>query len=766
MERKLLSFLTSGILSSCIAFSQIPSQNLVLDVDFERQIVNTTGSAITMNVTGNTNFKEAITKKDNHSFYFDGSSYISINNPDFSFGQGANKGLTVSFWYKQENRKSTKSYGLLSQAKTNWTGSVDFDYFIGLGASDGLIFATGPSTAGNTAYTLTNNFPLDNTWHHLAMTLDQTGVQSGKKVIYIDGVEVFNSNYTVKGSAKIGDLILGKTKTASTNELFEGEMDALRIYETALDSNEVIQLFEEFDFGNPLLMFSKQCGLSSNGVYGKDITISGNPTLAQDRQGNNNSAFYLDGVDDFITIDGGNLDFGRGADKEFTLSMWVKQENVAPSNGYVLLSKASTGWSGSSDFDYGIAVNNSNGIIPFTGPSTDAGNYPTNIFTPVANEWYHLVMTVNQTGQASGEKIIYVDGLEIFRSSYSSKGTSKNGDLIIGKGKATNPLFKGWMDDIEIFSKSFTQNEVTALFQSTTTNKNDGVILNLGFDNSIDDVSKFDNNVNSSNITFGEDRHGNLSGAAYYGDNSTLTVDHNACLNFGTGAGKEFTLSMWVKQDKVAPVSGYALLTKASPNWTGSSEFDYGAFVARSTGLFPFTGPSSDAVNYPSTLGYFPMAEEWYHLVMTVDQTGQKSGEKTIYINGTEVLNANYSNKGTERNGDIIFGRGKSGFAVFEGYYDDVIILNRTISSAEVQSLFNSNTVTSIDDFRKASELGIFPNPATNILNTKKGLLEIVDALGNTKISTESTGQVDVSSLESGVYFVTQNEKRTKLIIE
>ena len=60
----------------------------------------------------------------------------------------------------------------------------------------------------------------------------------------------------------------------------------------------------------------------------------------------------------------------------------------------------------------------------------------------------------------------------------------------------------------------------------------------------------------------------------------------------------------------------------------------------------------------------------------------------------------------------------------------------------------------------------VFPNPATSIINTEEGQLDILDALGNQVLSTISNGQVDVSVLESGIYFVTQNGKRTKLIIE
>ena len=60
---KKIPLLFSSILSSCLAFSQVPTHDLILDVDFEEQITNSVGSAITVNVSGNTLYKEAVTQK-------------------------------------------------------------------------------------------------------------------------------------------------------------------------------------------------------------------------------------------------------------------------------------------------------------------------------------------------------------------------------------------------------------------------------------------------------------------------------------------------------------------------------------------------------------------------------------------------------------------------------------------------------------------------------------------------------------------------------
>lgn len=62
--------------------------------------------------------------------------------------------------------------------------------------------------------------------------------------------------------------------------------------------------------------------------------------------------------------------------------------------------------------------------------------------------------------------------------------------------------------------------------------------------------------------------------------------------------------------------------------------------------------------------------------------------------------------------------------------------------------------------------LSIYPNPASSIISTEEGSLQIIDGLGNIVLEIESAGKVDVSSLESGIYFVAQNGKSSKLIIE
>jgi len=78
----------------------------------------------------------------------------------------------------------------------------------------------------------------------------------------------------------------------------------------------------------------------------------------------------------------------------------------------------------------------------------------------------------------------------------------------------------------------------------------------------------------------------------------------------------------------------------------------------------------------------------------------------------------------------------------------------------------NTSVISGLSFNKELESLNIFPNPASSIINTEEGTLEILDLTGHLVLSTESNGQVDVSDLESGIYIVILNGKKTKLVVE
>ena len=86
------------------------------------------------------------------------------------------------------------------------------------------------------------------------------------------------------------------------------------------------------------------------------------------------------------------------------------------------------------------------------------------------------------------------------------------------------------------------------------------------------------------------------------------------------------------------------------------------------------------------------------------------------------------------------------------------------LSSNYDQYIVSNVTSTFHNNLQESSSL--YLNSASSIININSGQLDIFDAIGNEVLNRESRAKVDISDLKSGIYIVTQNGKRTKLIIE
>lgn len=78
----------------------------------------------------------------------------------------------------------------------------------------------------------------DDTWHHIGLVSDGVG-----KTLYVDGVEVARD--TTRPVLPLnGDLTLGTGKVRKPDSFFAGLMDDVRIYNQALESNEIAELVQ------------------------------------------------------------------------------------------------------------------------------------------------------------------------------------------------------------------------------------------------------------------------------------------------------------------------------------------------------------------------------------------------------------------------------------------------------------------------------------------------------------------------------------------
>jgi hypothetical protein len=188
---------------------------------------------------------------------------------------------------------------------------------------------------------------------------------------------------------------------------------------------------------------------SGNGNHG---TIHG-PVPGADRFGRANSAYQFDGEDDFIEIvDTKAMDFGTGP---FSVSVWIKTDalTTAGMGRDDILAKGDPTISGFSvSMQYGGPVFMNGGSLELS-----AGMEINN------NEWHHIV----GVREASHSVAIYVDG-QMSNTGLNGDDVDVESNLIIGRHgiHQLESFFKGSMDDIRIYNRALSQNEVGKLYAS------------------------------------------------------------------------------------------------------------------------------------------------------------------------------------------------------------------------------------------------------------------------------------------------------------
>jgi hypothetical protein len=198
-----------------------------------------------------------------------------------------------------------------------------------------------------------------------------------------------------------------------------------------------------------------ESGNGNNGI------VNNGTLLTLDRNGNNNSAYYFDGINDYISANIGSL-------TKATFSFWYN--SVYPINYYPQLINID-------NIEICVLAGNNplyiqNGIVgcisgySSTNNASTVNSLPT---IPSLNTWHHLTMVYDNS---INKHVFYIDGIIC-----SSQGTAINPlDINIGYacfGNTPNGTIgdenaglKGKMDDIGIWNRALTQQEITALYNS------------------------------------------------------------------------------------------------------------------------------------------------------------------------------------------------------------------------------------------------------------------------------------------------------------
>lgn len=190
--------------------------------------------------------------------------------------------------------------------------------------------------------------------------------------------------------------------------------------------------------------------------YGNHGTVFG-ATLTADRLGNPGSAYRFDGMNDYIDCGKGSATLFDSA-SGFTFAAWMMYSGL-PTFGAI----AARHDDRSGTFNYAMGV--ANGKLVFWADQAYVGSFPLQSGISLAeDQWYHVVGVYDNKAMA-----VYVNGREEGTAlfSYSGAGDSaarfRIGNTGQWPGYPDNRYFNGVIDDLAVYNRALTPDEVRAL---------------------------------------------------------------------------------------------------------------------------------------------------------------------------------------------------------------------------------------------------------------------------------------------------------------
>ena len=194
-----------------------------------------------------------------------------------------------------------------------------------------------------------------------------------------------------------------------------------------------------------------------------DGTLSGGPTLTQNRFGHSNSAYSLDGVDDYIYF--GNAMYADLPDTDgdgyyedsFSISIWAKS-SVNAEEAFVAFGEELGLYTGMiARIGANISFNSSNwGIATSTSGKKSDGQWHQYVFVYVAGNSRKIFIDGSLALQSNDSQL---------RFSFKNYGVSIGKERFIPSGtESLDNTYTGSVDDVRVWNVALTNAEVASLF--------------------------------------------------------------------------------------------------------------------------------------------------------------------------------------------------------------------------------------------------------------------------------------------------------------
>ncbi|MDM8557326.1 LamG-like jellyroll fold domain-containing protein [Candidatus Parabeggiatoa sp. HSG14] len=624
-----------------------------------------------------------------------GTNYVQIDNEENFDITGD---LTVEAWIKV-NQFNRKWQAIVTKGNDSWRLSRN-------GTTNTIAFdANGnPGNAIEVRGSINVN---DGKWHHIA------GVHSANYLrLYVDGIldKEVNASFTYRNSYH--PVMIGEN-AQETGRLFEGQIDEVRIWNTARSEAEIQANMNITLQGNEsglVAYYPFEAILTSDQTNNtNDGTLINSSNLVNSRvdpidisiDSVFKTALSFDGIDDYVSIpNNANLQFGTAID--FSVEFWVK--TTTNYNTPILSNKD---WSDTSNKGFIFAQTGSTWVFEIS----DGRNFNNKLAgLGVINDgfWHHLAVTVDR----DGDIIAYQDGI----LKASTRGANIDGGIDDinsgfglkiaqdGTGDYLGTKFIGQIDEVRIWNTIRTQTEIQANLNTTLQGDESGLVAYYPLDEGTGThTTDQTNNTNDGTLINGPtwinsdivpivpvdpvdpiappiDPDDPKIALDFDGISSYVSIPENANLRFGTST--DFTVEFWVKttENRNDP----ALLS--DKDW-GSGR-NKGFAIAQTGQKWKFNlGDGTNRIDLED-IGVINDGL-WHHLAVTV----AREGDVIAYHDGVVKTSA-----GAEDIGDVNSGLGlkiaQDGIGEYEyqflGQIDEVRVWNIARTQDQIQASMNT----------------------------------------------------------------------------
>jgi hypothetical protein len=462
---------------------------------------------------------------------------------------------------------------------------------------------------------------------------------------------------------------------------------------------------------------------SGNANHG---TVNG-ATLTTDRFGSLNSAYYFDGATNYISIlNNPNINVQAGA--SYSISFWAKHD--AQNNAKYMISKYK-GSSGEQSYAIGTgSIGDSYSWYEFSpGGIESRGSIDLN-----DNQW-HQITSVFKSGESVS---IYVDGeLDIQHPITHTGSISNLRNLTIGCGSNIAQFYKGSIDDVKIYNKALTVEEIK--------NEASDLVAYYPFNGNANDESGNGNNGTVNGATLTTDRFGNANSAYSFDGSDVITIDHDNLLNMDN----ELSISVWIK-----PNSQQDAMILGKSNYSTATNY---VLRTQSNNFIEYAHKTRNfSNNNPLNL------EQWNHIAVISHSTG----EREIFINNNlTTFTSQADSYGLVSNLISIgaaFHFGSYFAEFFNGSIDDLRIYKSTLTESEIGSLFTNNTLE-VEKIENVATSKFYVNNNTLYFKNTQNLqeietIEVYNSIGQKMLKTSNIkNEITFKTLPIGVYILKVN---------